>query len=74
MRVKTGGEPQTTLFGDVGLNEALPIELQALPSGDAVVVVRGERHVFHLDLGRNAKVEASCSTGEFLFRGLDFGN
>ncbi len=74
VRVKTGGEPQTTLFGDVGLNEALPIELQALPSGDAVVVVRGERHVFHLDLGRNAKVEASCSTGEFLFRGLDFGN
>jgi hypothetical protein len=71
--LRTGGEPQTTLLGDVGLNEALPFELQLLPSGDAVVVVRGQRHVFHLDLGRNAKVEATCSTGEFLFGGLDFG-
>jgi hypothetical protein len=73
VRLQTGGAPRTTLLGEVGLNEALPIELQALPSGDAVVVVRGERHVFRLDVGRNAKVEATCSTGEFLFSGLDLG-
>jgi hypothetical protein len=73
IRVKTGGEPRTTVLGDVGLNEALPVELQALPSGDVVVVIRGQRQVIHLDLGRNAKVEATCSTGEFLFGGLDLG-
>ena len=73
VRLEAGGEPRTTLLGDLGLNEALPFEVQLLPSGDAVVVVRGQRHVFRLDLGRNAKVEATCSTGEFLFGGLDLG-
>ena len=68
-----GGPPQSTAMGDVGLNEALPFELRALPSGDVVIIVRGQQQVFHLDLGRSGKVEATCSTGEFLFGGLDLG-
>jgi len=71
--VQTGGEPQTTRLGEVALNEAVPFELQLLPSGDAIAVVGGERRVFRLDLGRNVKIKTICSTGEFLFGGLDLG-
>jgi hypothetical protein len=73
IEVSSGGEPQRTLLGRVGLNEVLPFDLSLGASGDAAVQVGTERRTFHLDLGPNAKVSAVCSTGDFLFGGLDLG-
>ena len=73
VRVQAGDGRRPTVLGEVGLNEAMPFALQSSPSGEAVVIVGGERHVFRIELGSNGKVEATCSTGEFLFRGVDFG-
>ena len=70
---RNGGEPSTIGLGQVGLNEHLPFDLSVLPSGDAVVIMGAERRVFHLDLGRNAKMSVLCSTGEFEFGDLDWG-
>jgi len=73
IEVTDGGEPQTTVLGRVGLNEALPFDLSLAASGDAAVQVGTERRTFHLDLGPNAKASVVCSTGDFLFGELDLG-
>lgn len=73
IEVGSGGSPQTAVLGLVGLNEALPFDVSLAASGDAVVLVGTERRTFHLDLGPNAKVSVVCSTGDFLFGGLDLG-
>jgi hypothetical protein len=73
VQVTGGTSPRTTTLGSAALNQAVPFELSLLASGDAVVTFGGERRVFHLDLGPNAKIHVVCSTGEFLFGGLDLG-
>jgi hypothetical protein len=69
----TGGQPATIGLGQVSLNEALPFDLSVLASGDAIVTLGTERRVFHVDIGRNAKMSVLCSTGEFAFGDLDWG-
>ena len=73
VETRGGGQPGTIGLGQVGLNEHLSFDLSVLPSGDAVVTIGTERRVFHLDLGRNAKLSVLCSTGEFEFGDLDWG-
>lgn len=73
IEVNSGGSPQTTSLGWVGLNEALPFDISLSAAGAAVVLAGTERRTFRLDLGANAKVSVVCSTGEFLFGALDLG-
>lgn len=67
----TQGTAVETL-GEAAIDQAVPFDISVLASGDAVVALGAERRVFHLDLGRGAKVKVICSTGEFEFSDLDW--
>jgi hypothetical protein len=70
---RNGGEPQRRTVGTAASEEAVPFEIEVAASGQAIVTLGGERVTLQVDLGPGARIAATCSTGEFLFRTLDFG-
>lgn len=68
-----GGETSRQALATAARDQAVPFEIQVSATGQAVVTIGGQSATAQVDLGPGARVTAVCSTGEFLFTGLDFG-
>lgn len=66
-------EPERRAVGTAASEEAVPFEIEVAASGAATVTFGTQRLALQVDLGPGARIAAICSTGEFLFRDLDFG-
>ncbi len=65
------GDQRLTDAGTVGLKQQVPFEL-ALVNGKATLRVGAKSVTTEMVLGAGAKVQVTCSTGQFMFKDLDW--
>ena len=67
-----GGQTKKVEAGQIRAKEGLPFDLYLPSTGSSFVEVLGKRVTLGINVGPNAKVSITCSSGQFRFKDLDW--
>ena len=67
------GQTRKDVAGQIRAKDAVSFDLYLPSSGESFAEVLGKRVPLGLNVGANAKLSVTCSSGHFSFENLDWG-